>query len=194
MATASGVKDKYATFFFDKLAAACGEYKDAQAHGTKPKGPQALQDFLRDLRLTMPEDIFNPILRMNGIDPNSDTPVEILHVILLGFVKYFWRDAVSRLNASNKQLLKTRLASLDVRGLGLSRLRAHTLVQYAGSLNGGDFRIVLQVAPAALQGLVSDSHYECWLTLCRLAPMVFQPSIANMEKYLVRCLPCCKYQ
>lgn len=120
------------------------------------------------------------------VDPNSDTPVEILHVILLGFVKYFWRDAVSRQSSVNKQLLKTRLASLDVRGLGLTRLRAHTLVQYAGSLNGGDFRIILQVAPAVLHGLIPDTHYEGWLALCRLAPIVFQPAIHQLDSYLVR--------
>lgn len=116
---------------------------------------------------------------------NSDTPVEILHVILLGFVKYFWRDAVSRQTASNKQILKTRLSSTDVRGLGLSRLRAQTLVQYAGSLNGGDFRIIVQLAPIVLHGLIPASHYNAWLALAQLAALLFQPAIVNMDDYTV---------
>ena len=53
-----------------------------------------------------------------GLDPHLDTPVEILHVILLGFVKYFWCDAIARQNAEGKALLVTRLGSLDVSGLG----------------------------------------------------------------------------
>lgn len=36
---------------------------------------------------------------LEGLDPHQDTPVEILHVVLLGYIKYFWRDAISRLNA-----------------------------------------------------------------------------------------------
>ena len=92
-------------------------------------------------------------------DPNFHTPVEILHVILLGFVKYFWRDAVSRQKAEGKEILKVQLSSFDMGGLGLPRVRGHTLVQYAGSLNGGDFRLILQLAPIVLQGLIPAASY-----------------------------------
>lgn len=118
-------------------------------------------------------------------DPNAHTPVEILHVVLLGFVKYFWRDAVSRQKAQGKEILKARLCSFDMTGLGLSRARGHTLVQYAGSLNGSDFRLILQVAPSVLHGLIPDNAYQAWLALCRLAPLLFQPEIDNLEPYIV---------
>lgn len=118
-------------------------------------------------------------------DPNSDSPVEILHVVLLGVVKYWWRDAVSRQNSKGKELLKTRLSSVDVAGLNISPLRGHTLVQYAGSSVGRDFRVILQVAPAVLQGLIPPAHHEGWLSLCRLAPLMFQPVIEHLPTYLV---------
>lgn len=89
-----------------------------------------------------------------GLDPHFDTPVEILHVILLGFVKYFWRDAIVRQNAEQKALLVTQLGSLDVTGLGCSKLVGQTLVQYAGSLTGRDFHAIAQVAPFVLYDLV----------------------------------------
>lgn len=82
-------------------------------------------------------------------------------------------------------MLKARLNSFDMGGLGLPRARGHTLVQYAGSLNGSDFRLILQVAPSVLHGLIPDAAYEAWLALCRLAPLLFQPKITDLEVYLV---------
>lgn len=128
---------------------------------------------------------FSPIPDFDG---NQDSPVELLHVVLLGVVKYWWRDAVSRLTSDQKAILKTRLSSFEVSGLSAhsSRLRGHTLVQYAGSLVGRDFRIILQVAPAVLRGLLPDTIYEAWLALCRMAPLLYQPKITNINDYLVR--------
>ncbi|EPQ49898.1 hypothetical protein GLOTRDRAFT_16972, partial [Gloeophyllum trabeum ATCC 11539] len=126
---------------------------------------------------------FNPCLDIPDFDANQDSPVEILHVVLLGVVKYWWRDAVSRQNSKGKEELKTRLSSIDTAGLGTSRLRGHTLVQYAGSLVGRDFRLILQVGPSVLHGLILETHYKGWLALCRLAPLLFQPSIEHMDIY-----------
>ena len=111
--------------------------------------------------------------------------MEILHVILLGFVKYFWRDAIARQNAEQKALLVTRLGSLDVSGLGCSRLVGQTLVQYAGSLTGRDFRVIAQVAPFVLYDLVDSDCYDAWLALSHLIPLVWQPSIKDKTSHLV---------
>jgi hypothetical protein len=122
------------------------------------------------------------------LDPHQDTPVEILHVILLGFVKYLWRDAVNRLSDADKAVLKTRISSLDVSGLGLDtkRLSGHTLVTYAGSLTGRDFRIIAQIAPFVLAGLMEQDHLNCWISLGRLVALVWRPSIQHLPSYLVR--------
>jgi hypothetical protein len=206
MSTATGVKDKYFQHFVDKLAAACAKIKAQQQADPNLRGHDYLIQELKKLRDTMPFDIFSPSLRLDGahnslcyiicvtcaylgnfidFDPNAHTPVEILHVVLLGFVKYFWRDAVSRQKAEGKEILKVRLSSFDMGGLGLSRAKGHTLVQYAGSLNGADFRLILQLAPSVLQGLIPDAAYQAWLALCRLAPLLFQPQISDRESYLV---------
>ena len=101
-----------------------------------------------------------------GLDPHADTPVEILHTVLLGFVKYFWHDVVHNQLATNppkKELLKTRLNSLDVSGLQVGQqLSGRTLVQYAGSLTGRDFRIIAQVAPYVLYDLVPVVCFDAW--------------------------------
>ncbi|KAJ7480506.1 hypothetical protein B0H11DRAFT_2157896 [Mycena galericulata] len=154
MATESGSKDKYFQHFLDKLQAAASKLREEQ----KERGP----DF----------------------DANADTPVEILHVVLLGVVKYWWRDAVSRQNSKGKEELKARLSSLDVAGLNTPPIRGNTYVQYAGSLVGRDFRVILQVAPVVLHGLIPQAHYNGWVALCKLAPLMFQPVIEHMPTYL----------
>jgi hypothetical protein len=124
---------------------------------------------------------------MTDLDPNQDTPCEVLHVVLLGFVKYFWRDAVLRLNAEERQLLIQRINSTDVRALGLAALRGETLVKYAGSLTGRDFRAIIQIAPAVLYGLegIHSRAYEAWLALARLVPLIYQSEIDDLNIYLV---------
>ncbi|KAJ3764942.1 hypothetical protein FB446DRAFT_655941, partial [Lentinula raphanica] len=119
-------------------------------------------------------------------DPHRDTPVEILHVVLLGFVKYYWRDAISRLSDEQNRVLTHRLSSADVSGLGFSPLKGETLVQFAGSLTGSNFRAIAQVAPFVLYDLVPKPCFEAWLALSALIPLVWQPVITDIEEYLVR--------
>ncbi|KII94845.1 hypothetical protein PLICRDRAFT_693166 [Plicaturopsis crispa FD-325 SS-3] len=186
MATDTGSKDKYFGHFVSQFQAAANKYKD-QHKNIAPAGgmskAEEVRNVLRKVRDTMPANIYNPVLRIADFDPNQDSPVEILHVVLLGIVKYWWRDAVSRQTSEGKEELKARLSSVDIAGLNISQLRGHTLVQYAGSLVGRDFRVILQVAPAVLHGLIPQSHYEGWLALCRLAPLVFQPVIEDLDIY-----------
>lgn len=66
MATQTGVKDKYAFFYFDKLATACAEYKLAQSLGKQPRGPEPLQAWLSEVRAAMPDNLYNPFLRVLG--------------------------------------------------------------------------------------------------------------------------------
>lgn len=125
---------------------------------------------------------------LTGLDPHEDTPVEILHVVLLGFIKYFWRDMVrNQVNDEQKIHLIQRLNSVDVQGLGISRLSGETLVNYAGSLTGRDFRVIAQVAPFVIFDLVPDDVFEAWLALSELVPLLWQPVINDINEYSVSC-------
>ncbi|KAI5992865.1 hypothetical protein EDC04DRAFT_2586714, partial [Pisolithus marmoratus] len=119
-----------------------------------------------------------------GLDPHQDTPVEILHVILLGFLQYFWCDAISRLNDAQKVELQVQLASFDVTGLSIPPLAGQTLVQYAGSLTRQDFHAILQAAPFVLYNLVPWECYEAFLALSALVPLIWQPCIDNIDEHL----------
>lgn len=89
-------------------------------------------------------------------------------------------------NPPKKELLKTRLNSLDISGLQLGQqLSGHTLVQYAGSLTGRDFRIIAQVAPYVLYDLVPVACFDTWVSLSNLVPLLWQPSIADIDEYIV---------
>ncbi|KAI0375816.1 hypothetical protein BV20DRAFT_18264 [Pilatotrama ljubarskyi] len=178
--TATGIKDSYQSFFLDKLFAIT-----ARRGTSREQRTAEVMDFLT----TVPhiEDAAtSPVWRIRNFDPHADTPVEILHVILLGFVKYLWRDTVSRLKEPQRNLLVTRLSSFDVSGLGVPPLAGSTLVTYARSLVGRDFRAIAQAAPFVLHGLpgIPDELQHVWVALSRLIPLVWQPEIKDISAYM----------
>lgn len=95
-------------------------------------------------------------------------------------------------NSEKKELLATRLCSFDVSGLGISPLAGQTLVQYAGSLTGRDFRVIAQVAPFVAYDLVSKDCLETWVALSKLIPLIWQPEIDDIDAHCVsQLLPQC---
>ncbi|KAK7006328.1 hypothetical protein R3P38DRAFT_3366987 [Favolaschia claudopus] len=176
--TETGVKDTYQLHFLEKIFES---YKGKRGRASKEAALNA--------RLaSLPQNTTSPVWRIKGLDPHQDTPVEILHVILLGFVKYLWRDVVQN-HLKNKDALKelliTRLTSLDVSGLGISPLAGKTLVQYSGSLTGRDFRAIAQVAPFVLYDLVPSACFETWQSLSKMIPLIWQPEIVDRESHLL---------
>ncbi|KAJ7711756.1 hypothetical protein B0H16DRAFT_1667716 [Mycena metata] len=177
MRTASGIKDTFQLVFLEKLF---------DSYKTK-RGKEARQAALDAEKRKLPNNTTSPVWRIEGLDPHHDTPVEILHVILLGFVKYLWRDLVQNQlgsNAEKKALLVTRLNSFDVSGLGISPLAGHTLVQYSGSLTGRDFRAIAQAAPFVVYDLVSKDCLATWVALSKLIPLVWQPIIKDVDAHV----------
>ncbi|KAJ7710741.1 hypothetical protein B0H17DRAFT_914765 [Mycena rosella] len=176
MRTATGIKDTFQIVFLEKLF---DSYKGK-------KGKKAKQEALEAQTRSLPKNTTSPVWRIKGLDPHQDTPVEILHVILLSFVKYLWRDLVQNQikNAEQKALLVTRLNSFDVTGLGISPLAGHTLVQYSGSLTGREFRAIAQVAPFVAYDLVSEDCLATWVALSKLVPLIWQPSIKDIDVHV----------
>ncbi|KAJ8077858.1 hypothetical protein PM082_002299 [Marasmius tenuissimus] len=176
--TRTGLKDMYQMFFVNRLI---NSYKGWQTLHTKTTA-------LNHVKSTLPKETMSPVWRIRGLNPHSDTPVEILHVVLLGFVKYLWRDVIqNQIKKKDVKMaeLSARLSSANKEGLGLpSFLAGDTLTKYYGSLTGGDFRKLAQVAPFVLHGLVSKECYETWIVLSKLIPLIWQPKIVDLPQYL----------
>ncbi|KAI5992358.1 hypothetical protein F5J12DRAFT_726969, partial [Pisolithus orientalis] len=185
--TSTGLKDTYLEYFINGMAASC---KRQQGSSSKQ---EALDVFIKGL----PENVYSPVWcikeknphNLIGLNPHADTPVEVLHTVLLGFVKYFWRDVVNIRVGKNKikcELLEACLSSFDTTGLGIPPLSGHTLVQYAGSLVGCDFRAIAQAAPFVLHGLVPQECYEAWVALSKMIPLIWKPEIEDVDAHLTQ--------
>ncbi|KAI0317830.1 hypothetical protein OF83DRAFT_1171639 [Amylostereum chailletii] len=129
-------------------------------------------------------ELLNPFLAM-GFNPQRDTPVEALHTVLLGTIKYLWTITCTKI-VSDKSLdaFQTRLASVNVRGLNIPPIRAAYLIQYRGALIGRQFKQLVQIMAYATHGLVPDIYTQAWHTAGAMTARLWHPEIDDMESYI----------
>ncbi|KAA1067642.1 hypothetical protein PGT21_012428 [Puccinia graminis f. sp. tritici] len=133
-----------------------------------------------------PGELFNPYFEAPGFDGCRDTPVEILHVFLLGVVKYLVRDFMRRLSAKDKLNVKARYQTFNIDALNIPSIQASYLTNHYSNFIGKDFRIVVQAAPFVLFEYMDDAERTLWTALCQLAPLVFQTHIEDMAVFQVK--------
>ncbi len=92
---------------------------------------------------------------LTGLDPACDTPVEILHTILLGIVKYLWHGSHTPWTA------------------------------YANSLIGQQFKTIAQVNVFHVYDLVDSTRFLLTKAVGELAVLLWILEIHNMDEYLV---------
>ncbi|KAH9810567.1 hypothetical protein DFH28DRAFT_1131965 [Melampsora americana] len=143
------------------------------------------QQFNQQLGLRM----FNPMLRLNGFNGHQDTPIETLHVVLLGITKYLFRDTMKSfgiLKPAHQQhrLLSARWRAFNTKGLKMPRVQPTTLITYYQSLVGKDFRTILQAVPFVLFDYIPANKRHLWTSLCLLGSFIFQHEISHMKEYI----------
>ncbi|KAA1065386.1 hypothetical protein PGTUg99_013736 [Puccinia graminis f. sp. tritici] len=148
------------------------------------KGNVEAQEEVSKLAQSNLTRLFNPFLRLLGFDGCRDTPVEILHVFLLGIVKYVTRDFMKSLKVKQLDRLLASWQSFNINALNISSIQAKYLVEHFSSLVGKDFKIVLQTAPFVLYQFMDDAQRRLWIALGQLATYIFQTRITNMQQYL----------
>ncbi|KAF8834899.1 hypothetical protein BDN67DRAFT_914006 [Paxillus ammoniavirescens] len=141
------------------------------------------------------DDHINPLLGMLGVDQHKNMPVEILHTILLGVVKYFWGQTVYILDKAHSfDRFQTHLESIDKDGLNSPTLRVDYIVRYKGSLISKHFKTLAQVMPYLIYDLVPCTVLDGWVVISRLIVLLWHTSIEDTETYLVSIINECSVQ
>jgi hypothetical protein len=110
--------------------------------------------------------------------------VEILHILLLGAVKYLFRDFMDGLKEPQKQELLALWYSFNTTSLNIPSIRPTSMVQFSTSLVGKDFWIILQAAPFIFFQFMDPPRIKIWSSLCHLGSLIFQTHIDDMETYI----------
>ncbi|KAJ7616168.1 hypothetical protein DFH06DRAFT_1239316 [Mycena polygramma] len=176
----SGIKDAYTQHWIDHILAQFKEKKEQ----TPNRSNTDIQKELVQWTLDNEDKIYSGFLTLKGFDPTKDTPVEILHTILLGVVKYIWHYSHTTWTPAQKQIYSLRLQSTNTNGLSIHAIRANYIMQYANSLIGRQLKTLSQVNIFHVRGLVSEEHFAIWRAVGEFAALMWVPEIHNLDEYL----------
>ncbi|KAJ3859601.1 hypothetical protein EV359DRAFT_75548 [Lentinula novae-zelandiae] len=180
MQRATGTKDKVAQHWIDILLEKSIKMKKENPSISADELTATLEAWLDN----QPGDKVNPLLDIADLDPTQDTPVEILHTILLGVVKYVWHMFHTSLSPEQKNLFVVRLQSTDLDGLTVPPLRAAYMMQYNNNLIGKHFKTLMQTMSFHVHDMVSPAQFQLIQSVGELGAMLWIHEINNMESYL----------
>jgi hypothetical protein len=202
--TATRTKDKITQHWIEILVAKAQQMKSDEPGRTRDDIAEELGKWYKD----QPGDKINPLLLLDsmrnidclantnpesiplGLDPSQDMPVEILHTILLGIVKYLWHNLHTSWTDTQRDLFVIRLQSTDIDGLSIPPIRAAYMMQYRNCLIGKHFKTIMQTMVFHMYGIVNPEQFTLIKAIGSLSALLWVPKIENMDSYLVCLLWC----
>lgn len=98
--------------------------------------------------------------------PLSSSPVEVLHCILLGPLKYLLKDFISSLNGEQKKEVLARIKSIG--SSGIEGKVYGNICYYFKSFVGRDFKAWAQIAPMVAGPYLSEDKKNTWIALSKV--------------------------
>jgi hypothetical protein len=114
-----------------------------------------------------------------------DTPVEILHTILLGVVKYLWHSTHTSWTMAQKRTYSMCLQGTNTLDLSIHAIQANYIMQYADSLIGQQLKPLAQVNIFHVYDLVDELGLLLTIVVGELTALLYFPEIRNLDEYLV---------
>ena len=121
---------------------------------------------------------------LTGFDPTQDSPIEILHTILLGVVKYVWHFSHTGWTDEQQRLYAVRLQAASIDGLDMPPFRPGYIMQYAGSLIGRQLKAVGQINAFLTHDICEPRVFALWRAVSELMALLWIPEVDNLEQYL----------
>ncbi|KAJ7733552.1 hypothetical protein DFH07DRAFT_780573 [Mycena maculata] len=179
----TGTKDKITQFWIEQLI--------SKAQAMKAEDPRRTVDDIASELATwleqQPGDKMNLLLDIAGLDPSQDTPVELLHTILLGVIKYIWHHMnTNKWSDSDRHLLAIRLQSTDLSGLTVPPIRAGYMIQYRNNLIGKHFKTMMQILPFHVHQISTPEQFALIKAAGELGARLWVPEIDDMDQYLAQ--------
>ncbi|KAF7344329.1 hypothetical protein MSAN_01913800 [Mycena sanguinolenta] len=180
---ATGTKDKIAQYWIELLVQKFQELKaESQRRTVDDLASDVLQWFL-----AQPGDKMNPLLDIAGLDPSQDTPLELLHTILLGVIKYIWHHMnTEKWSDTDRHLLAICLQSTDITGLTIPPIRAAYMIQYKNNLIGKHFKTLMQILVFHIHEISTPEQFTLIKAAAELCARLWVPEIDDMDDYLAQ--------
>eukprot|EP00731_Ephydatia_muelleri_P011328 Em0006g222a len=115
-------------------------------------------------------EVENALLQLD-VDLHRCTPLEALHVFLLGIYKYFLRDFMGRLSKREKNEIAGRIAAFNFSGF--SHRLSRDITRYYRSFVGRDFKVLAQLSLFIFAPYLTASETEVWFGLSKLFKLVY---------------------